>query len=138
MRVTDVLDVFREKYELIESELIRSEMLLIGFSRLAPFSILNLECRKRIEKNRSFLQLIRRSIAGLEEILLLWEEKKNRTKTELGFAENLFLVDRFKTMSVPVKNINLSTQQRRRLNDCILVLEKAEELIWFSLRVHNG
>jgi ferredoxin len=116
---------FNQKCDALEKSLLSKGNALIGFSELSTFQILNLQIQKQNEHNQIFLKILKKSISGLNEILVIQTDEKDISKSHLDFAGDLVSFDKIQDLSMPAVSSNLSESRLNRLRNCYDTLLKA-------------
>ncbi len=118
---------FLEQCEQIKIHLLEKSSTVIDFSKSTVFQILNWQLKNRKERNQTFLKTLKKSISGLNEILLLHMDEKGSPQDHFDFAEELISFDKIQDMAPAVVSSSLPEARLNRLRQCYQTLSEAHK-----------
>ncbi len=116
---------FNQQCDRFEEHLLAQKVSLIGFSTHAAFQILNIQLKKRIKRQKAFLQTIKKSLSGLNEVLELHSGRPDNTQSDFAFADELLSFDNVTKLTTEEGRSSLPEERMERLRHYSKVLSKA-------------
>jgi ferredoxin len=111
-------NAFHEKCDKFGTHLLKRKTDLIEFSKLTAFKILNLQLKKRHDRNQAFLNKIKKCISALNEILLLHGHDTDQEGNHFEFAGELVSFDKIADITSSDVSSDLPEERLNRLRKC--------------------
>lgn len=118
---------FGEKMDKLRQELSGRAEMPFAFTGKTALQLLNLQNKKRGDLKSGFLNILKKAINGLNELLILHGNDSNLSDVHLDFAEDLISFDKIRDVTVSSASSQISKSSLTRLRSALQTLTSAQK-----------